>query len=101
MREAQKVKRLWLPFSSSFPVLFGKPPEFDPSRLVWMKFQTELLQPVPKISQKPVCFGLVLEAQDNIIRIADDHHLALCPFLAPDIHPEVETVVQIDVREQR
>src|SRR6516162_2390295 len=41
MREAQKVKRLWLTFTSSFPVLFGKPPEFDPARLIWMKFQSE------------------------------------------------------------
>src|SRR5215472_16072664 len=101
MREAQKVKRLRLTFSSSFAVLFGKPPEFEPARLIWMKLQSELLQPFPKISQKSVCIGLVLEAQDTIIRITDDHHLALRPFLAPDVHPEVETVVQINVREQR
>ena len=87
MREAQKVKRLWLTFSSSFPVLFGKPPEFDPARLIWMKFQSELLQPLPKIPQEPVCLGLLLEAQGSIIRVADDHHLALRPFLAPDVHP--------------
>src|SRR5215831_19212316 len=101
MREAQEVKRLWLTFSSSFPVLFGKPPEFDPARLIWMKFQSELLQPIPKIPQEPVCLGLVLEAQDRIIRKTDDHYFALRPFLAPDAHPEVETVVQINVREQR
>src|SRR5262245_30084244 len=100
MREAQKVKRLWLTFPSSFPVLFGKPPEFNPARLIWMKFQSELLQPLPKSPQEPVCLSLVLEAQDSIIRVADDHHFAL-PFLAPDIHPEIETVVQINVREQR
>src|SRR5215469_4073427 len=101
MREAQKVKRLWLTFSSSFPVLFGKPPEFDPARLIWMKFQSELLQPVLKISQEPVCLGLVLEAQDSIIRKTDNYHLALRPLLAPDVHPEVESVVQVYVREER
>ena len=36
VREAQKVERLRLPFSSSFPVFFGKPAEFDPARLVWV-----------------------------------------------------------------
>ena len=36
VREAQKVERLRLPFSSSFPVLFGKPAEFDPARLIWV-----------------------------------------------------------------
>ena len=101
MREAQKVKRLWLTFSSPLPVLFGKSPEFDPARLLWMKFQSELLQPIPEIPQEPVCLGSVVEAQDSVIRLADNHNLALRPFLAPDIHPEVETVVQINVREQR
>ena len=62
VREAQKVKRLRLTFSSSFPVLFGKPPEFDPARLVWMKFQPELLQPFPEIFQKTICVGSMLES---------------------------------------
>ena len=34
MREAQKVERLRFPFSSPFPVLFGKPPELNPARFV-------------------------------------------------------------------
>jgi len=29
VREAQKIERLWLPFSSTFPVLLGKPAELD------------------------------------------------------------------------
>ena len=31
VREAQKVERLRLPFSSTFPVLLGKPAEVEPS----------------------------------------------------------------------
>ena len=34
VREAQEVERLRLSFSSSFPVLFGKPAELDPARLI-------------------------------------------------------------------
>ena len=34
VRESQKVERLRLPFSSSFPVLFGKSAELDPARLI-------------------------------------------------------------------
>jgi hypothetical protein len=34
MFEAQEIERLGFPFSSTFPVLFGKPPEFDPARLI-------------------------------------------------------------------
>jgi hypothetical protein len=36
VREAKEVERLGLAFSSSFPVLFGKPPELNPARLIWV-----------------------------------------------------------------
>jgi hypothetical protein len=49
MRKAQEIECLRLTFSSSSPVLFGEPPEFDPARLVWVEFQSELLQPRSEI----------------------------------------------------
>ena len=66
-----------------------------------MQFQSKLSQSVPEILQEPICVRLVLESQDDIIRIADDSHLAVCPFLAPHVHPEIESVVQVDIREKR
>jgi hypothetical protein len=36
MREAQKVERFRLPFSSPFPVSLGTSSEVDPARFVWM-----------------------------------------------------------------
>jgi hypothetical protein len=36
MFEAQEIERLGFPFSSMFPVLFGKSPELDPARLIWV-----------------------------------------------------------------
>jgi hypothetical protein len=36
VREAQKVERLGFPSSSTFPILFGKPAEFDLARLIWV-----------------------------------------------------------------
>ncbi len=44
MREAQKIERVRLTFSPSFPILFGKLPELDQTRLVRMEFQAELKQ---------------------------------------------------------
>jgi len=41
--------------------------------------------------------GLVLEADDGIIRIAQDDHIACRLSLSPAIGPEVEGVVQVDV----
>ena len=34
--KTQEIERLRFPFSSSFPVLFGEPAEFDPARLIWV-----------------------------------------------------------------
>ena len=62
VRESQKVERLRLTFPSSFPVLFGKPPELNPARFVWMEFQPKLPQPFPKILQKTVGIRLMLES---------------------------------------
>ena len=36
VREAEKIKRVGLPFSSTFPVLFSKSAELDPARLIWV-----------------------------------------------------------------
>ena len=52
MRESQKVERLGFPFSSLFPVSFGKPPELNPARFVWVQFQSKLQQPLPKFHQE-------------------------------------------------
>jgi hypothetical protein len=42
VRESQKVERLRLAFPSFFPALFGKPPELDPARFIWMQLQPTL-----------------------------------------------------------
>ena len=101
MRKSQKVERLGFSFSSPFPVLLGKSPELDPARLVWVKFQPESPQPFPKIFQKTIRIASMLKAQYVVVRIADDNDLALRTLSAPDIHPQVEHVMQIDVRKQR
>jgi hypothetical protein len=49
VRESQKIERLGSSFPSSFPVLFGIPPELDPARFIWMQFQPKLSQPFPEV----------------------------------------------------
>jgi hypothetical protein len=101
MREAQEVEGLRLAFPSSFPVLLGIPPELGPARLVRVQFQSELSQPFFQAFAKTVCVGSPLEAEDDIVRIADDDHLTSRILLAPDIHPEIEHIVEIDVGKER
>jgi len=36
MRKAQKIARLGLAFTSTFPVLLSKSAELDPARFIWV-----------------------------------------------------------------
>ncbi len=101
MRETQKVERLGLAFSSPFPALFGIPPELDPARFIWMEFQPKLPQPFLVVFQKTVRFRPVLETEDAIIGLTNDDDVSLRALLAPDLHPEIKDVVQIDIGQQR
>jgi hypothetical protein len=58
VHESQKIKRLGLPFSSLFPVGFGKSPELNPARFVGVQFQPELPQPCLEFLQEAVCLRL-------------------------------------------
>ena len=100
VRETQKVERLRLTFSSSFPLELGKRPELDPARFVRMQFQSKLPQPFPEILQKAVGFRLRLEPEDRIIGIAHDDHVSSRVVFAPRLHPEVKDVMQIDICQQ-
>jgi len=90
MREAQEAERFGLAFSSLLPVEFSKSSELDPARLIWMQFQSKVLQPFREMFPEAVCVGLILKPQDDVVRVPYDNHLALRPFLAPDVHPEVK-----------
>ena len=66
-----------------------------------MQLQFKLLQPLPEVLQKAVRFGLPLEPQHDIVGITDHDHRAVRAFLSPRLHPEVESVVQVNVSQQR
>ncbi len=100
VREAQKVERLRLAFSSSFPVEFGVPPELDPARLVRMQFQPKLPQPFPEVLQKAVGFRLRLASEDRVVGLPHHDHVSPRVLLTPRLHPEVKDVRQIDVGQE-
>jgi hypothetical protein len=45
--KAQEIERLRFPFSPTSPVLFGKPAELDPARLIRVQLQSEHCQSLP------------------------------------------------------
>src|SRR5450756_1450990 len=101
VREAKEVEGLRLAFSFSFPALFGMPPELDPARFFRVQFQPELPHPFSQLLTKTVCVSSPLEAEDDIICIAEDDHLTPRMLLAPDVHPEIKHIVEIDVGKDR
>src|SRR5271169_2275849 len=80
MREAQKVERLGLTFSSAFPVQFGKRPELDPARFIGMEFQPKLPQPFPEVLQEAVGLRLGLKPEDRVVGIPHHDHVSPCVF---------------------
>jgi hypothetical protein len=99
--ESQEYKGFWFSLATPFSISEGKPPELDQPRLVRMQFQTELHQPLLKITQESFGVSPVLKAQHNIVGISDNYDIARCHFLAPSFHPQIEHVMQVHVREQR
>jgi hypothetical protein len=85
VREAQKIKRLRFTFLSSFPVLVGKPPELNPARLLRME-APNLPKPLSEALSKTVCVSPMLEAEINVVRIANEIDLGLRILPAPDVH---------------
>ena len=66
----------------------------------WTERQPELRQPFLELSQKLLSVCLVLEARDEII-VADYHHVPSRHFLAPNLDPQVEHIVQLHIGQQR
>jgi len=50
---------------------------------------------------EPLCVSTTLKAHDEVVAVAHDDHVAARVASSPLLGPEVEDVVQVDVRKQR
>src|SRR3954453_18705255 len=71
--------------------------ELDQPGLLRVERQCELLKPVAPHIEEPTGVGLVLEADDDIIRVAHNDHVTGGLPLSPAVGPEVESVVKVDI----
>jgi hypothetical protein len=101
VRESEKVEGLrpsLAPPGSTLGSVFAK---LDQTGFLRVEGQRKLRQPGLHVRAK--AFGVidVLETDNDVVRVADDHYLA--PSLAPSpaLCPEVEDVVEVDVRQER
>src|SRR5215471_8678279 len=101
VREAQEVERLRLALATLAPILFRKAAKLDDSRLVGMQLKAKVRESVAQLRQEPFCFIPVLESCHEVIRKANEDDLSARVPLSPLPDPEVECVVEIDIRQQR
>src|SRR6266498_1291511 len=83
MRETQKRERLRFAQSRLRSSLSRKATKFDQASLLWVQFQAELPKSLFKLLQASLSLQPMLEADDEIVRVA--HHDNVTPrmVLAP------------------
>jgi hypothetical protein len=85
MGKAQEVEGARLAQSARLPAFRRIAAELEQARLVRVQAQTVLLQTLPQRRQKTLGLGLVLEADDHVIGITDDDHIAAGVALATGV----------------
>src|SRR6266571_2591695 len=99
--EAEEVERLGLPLATLLPVFGRVWAEFQELRFLGMQLEAELPEPFGELRPESHSVRLVLKAKHNVIREPYDDDVAAGPLPAPRLDPEVECVVEVDVRQER
>jgi hypothetical protein len=82
-------------------LLGGKPPAADQARLLGIEPQTKLGQTLRQVPLEPLGVRAMLKPNDGVVGVPDDEHVTAGVPRSPLLGPEIEDVVQVDVREQR
>jgi len=98
MREAQEVERFWFASAMSRTPLRGETPEFNQARLLAVQRETEPAKAALQLLLKSYGLPPVLEADDEIIRVPNHDHVAACVTPPPLVGPQIEHVMEIDIR---
>src|SRR4030088_3695753 len=100
MSEAEEVERLRLAKPCPLPLLRRSAAELDQTGLVRMQGQRKLRQPIPQFRLEPLGIGLVLKAGNDVVGIAHQDDVSLGMVASPPLGPQIEDVMQVDVRQQ-
>ena len=99
VREAEEVEGLRLAFAPLLSVVGGKSAELNEARFVGMQFQLEAPQALRKFLLELLGVGAILESGNNVVSIAHDDDITAPCLPPPLVGPEVEHVMQIDIRQ--
>ena len=97
----RKLKVSGLPSPRRLRLFRREASELDQPGLLRMQRQRKLLQPLAHLVQEAPGVALVLEADDEVVGVAHDDHVARGLAPSPALGPEIEGVVQVDVGKQR
>jgi hypothetical protein len=100
VREAEEVEGLRLAQATTFTVAGGEPPELDQARLGRVQRQLEPGESLAELVLEPLRVPAMLEPHHEVVRIAHDDHVAACMPTPPLVRPQVQHVVQVDVRQE-
>ena len=101
MRETKEVERFGLAQAGTSASLGRIRAELQHPGLLGVQFQGELAQPRYQLCAEPLGVRLHLESEHDIIRIANDDHLAARVLSTPGPDPQVKRVVKIDISQKR
>jgi len=98
--EAEKVEGLGPSQSFLRPIRLGPSAKVEETGFVLVKFQTKRCEPFAQLSQELLGVVPILEADDKVVSIPDDTHVAPRLSRTPLMRPEVEHVVEKQVGQQ-
>ncbi len=100
MLEAEEIEGLWPAQTEPLSVGRRMASELDKPRLLRVQFQLELFHSFFQFRPEP--FGLVFELKSNhdVVGVTHHDHIAVRTLLAPCLNPEIEDVMEVDIRQQ-
>src|SRR5260370_41884369 len=101
VRETEEAERLRLAEATGRSPLGGIPPELDQPRLLGIQLQVERREPAAQIRPEPLSVIPMLEPHHEVVSETHDQHVTARVPTPPLVSPQVENVVQVDVRQER
>ncbi len=99
--ETQEHERLRFAQTAPRAALSRVAAKLQQARLLPVRFEPKLLEPRSHRVPEAPCIGFVLKADNDVVGIAHDNHVARCLPPSPLLGPQVEDIVQVHVRKQR
>ena len=97
----RKLKVSALPSPHRLRRSTAKRPNSAQPGLLGMQCQRKLLQPLAHLIQEAPGVALMLKADDEVVGVSHDDHVARGLTPSPAHGPQIERVMQVDVGKQR